>query len=133
MITVLRYLKKRLIFPMLLMLISITSVHAWDGSINYYDHSEPGIGLYHYFTVQIQPSYNDSGYHYARGYWTVSGGADGSVTIDTGWGASASDSRILGTYNYQYRDYWDFSHGDEVVTAYIHSVTVPHGAGYWPI
>lgn len=114
--------------------INIAGAYAWTGN-NYYEHHESSpIGLYHYYTIQIQGSYNDGGYHYARGWVNVSGGEDGDVTISTSYALGPDDGTIRGRYNVQYKDYWDFSHGNDPVTdSGPLAEKVPHGSIYWPV
>lgn len=108
------------------------NVSAWTGpnTNNFYETLG---GFYYYFTMYIKPSYNDGGYHYARGWWHVSGGASGNRYFYTPAGTSASDSRLLGYTDQVYQDWWDFDHPNDPVNTNggPQAAKIPHGASYW--
>ena len=69
------------------------SVDAWTGNNTYDQYTyQSGQDTYLRGKVQIQPSHNDGGYHYARGTIAWSGHTNGSV--HTSYGSSASDNHI---------------------------------------
>lgn len=108
---------------------------AHASSPNYATNDHQDMSIYYYGYVQCQPSYNDGGFHAARGYlryWRYN--LLGVIVEDTGrlytaYGTSATDSRILSRshtftdsiipnpYKTQFRYGFDW---------------IPHGSSDWP-
>jgi len=124
--------KITLTLGLVLGMITIGSINAsaWTGS-NYYDNWETYGGLYHNGEVQVKPSYNDGGYHYAQGYFIFDNGADGRVATYTEMGTSKQDGRLLYKYK-QYRDRWTLEEVPKV-TFNVGAAKVPYGSNMWPI
>ena len=74
---------------------------AHASSPNYATNDHQPMSIYYYGYVQCQPSYNEDGFHAARGYlryWRYD--LQGNIVEDTGrlytaYGTSATDSRII--------------------------------------
>ena len=67
-----------------------------------YATSNERLQYYYDGYIQIQPSYNDGGYHAAKGSFTYANGSEGTKTWSTDWGKGFSDSKIYsksGTYH----------------------------------
>lgn len=68
----------------------------------------PWPGLYYDGYIQIQPSYNENGYHAARGYFVYRNGDEGEVWTYTEYGKSERDSTIYSASR-RYWDTWDLN------------------------
>ncbi|VYU69761.1 hypothetical protein [Clostridium tertium] len=106
------------------------NVSAWTGNNTFRNWESSPIGLYHYGEVQVQPSYNDGGYHYAQGTMIFNNGAEGRVVVSTEMGTSKRDGRILYKYR-EYRDRWTTANVP-AVTFNITATKVPYGSNMWP-
>ena len=121
------------LFTCALLLITPFVAKGWTGP-NWYKHWETPFdffGLYHHGEMEIQPSYNDGGYHYARGSFTFDNGPDGKVVTYTDWGSGPNDNRIYNAYK-KYNDFWDFQPRPGVTFNYS-SVKAKVGSPYWPV
>lgn len=115
----------------LLIVVVISSITAFASSPNYATSVEgPWPGLYYDGYIQIQPSYNDGGYHAARGYYVYRNGRDGEVWTYTEYGRNQEDSRI---YSASSRYYDSLNPFAPEVTWNYNFEWVPHGSGIWPV
>ena len=104
--------------------------NAWTGNNKHYITTETiPISLYKTGHVQIQPSINDGGYHYARGI--IDYLSDISVgTVYTAFGRSASDSRIY-SKSHTLLNFDGFKCYNTRFS--FRSNKVAHGSSYWPV
>ena len=102
------------------------------GGPNYATNAHPN-PLYFDGYVQIQSSYNDSGYYAARGSFTYKNGLIGTQTYYTSWGTSMYDSTIRS----KSARYWDSPDPNAPVVTFDSSFTKVSQAaaeqGVWPI
>lgn len=109
------------------------SFTAQAGGMNYATSKEVvWPGLYYEGYIQCQPSYNDNGYHAARGYYVYRNGADGDVWTYTSYGKNINDSKIY-TASSTYRDIWSLDPTVPKVTFNYNFDYVPHGSNIWPL
>ena len=86
---------------LMMLIMGAQSISAWDMTYNKYYTSAFGSGNTTYLKayVQVKPSVNDGGYHYARGWlcYTSAYAGVSNVYKYTGYGSSASDTTIYST------------------------------------
>lgn len=117
------------IITVLIAMLAFFAISALASSPNYATSKEHWTGLYSDGYVQIQPSYNDNGYHAARGYFVYRNGRDGEQWASTAYGQGPEDSAI---YKASMR-YWDIiAIGAPKVTFNYNFDWVPHGSPLWP-
>ena len=104
---------------------------AWTGPNWAKSFDADAIGLVLVGQVNVKPSYNDGGYHYAQGYMTFLNGEEGRVVKYTEMGRNKYDSRNL-FKEYRYKDIWNLEDNPEMEW-YYSSVKVPTGGAWWPI
>lgn len=102
---------------------------------NEYKNTHAPLSIYYYGYVQVQPSYNDGGYHAANGYIRYQRKNNQGVVVKdsvrqyTAMGQDANDGRIY-SKNYTFVDtIIPF----QPKTQFFYGFTwVPHGSSDWP-
>ncbi len=118
------------VFTVMMLAVLTIPANAWTGN-NYYATTNfyNGSDLWRKGFVQIQPSTNDGGYHYAQGFIDYSSSHVGSGTVYTAVGKSASDSKKY-TKSYSLQ----VTNGNITYsTSFSYRATkIAHGSSYWP-
>ena len=104
---------------------------AWTGNNTYSTSNETQSGdIWKKAFVQIQPSHNDGGYHYARGIIDYHSSLVGDGHAYTAYGKSASDSK---KYTKTYRLQITNGSISYETSFQFRAVKVAHGSLYWPV
>ena len=118
------------VFGIMIVAVLALPANAWTGN-NYHSTTNFYIGgeLWRKGFVQIQPSTNDGGYHYAQGFIDYYSSYVGGGTVHTALGRSASDSRKY-TKSYSLQ----VTNGDNTyTTSFSYRATkIADGSSYWP-